>query len=1046
MYNGSNDYGAFKLIPSENVVSRTLQARYRNFSNVVWRSGKPALDSEWNLINDMTTEFLSSFIQSNTPSGWLSLGKNKYSTNSGRFNTIVFYADESSNSVVAPNALINGWPILVAGTLHTDTICNYITLPPASTEPRNDFVFLEVWRAQVRSRDGNNNPIAQSKPDFEHVYKFGNVQLGVDPLEKIDSTKYKTRFAPLSPNTYKVVKNGVDLTTGYTVNEPLGEVTFSVAPSSTDRVALRLTGVHLPDDIVDTAIKPSSNGIETSQRVQIQYRIRAVADVQFQNSESNGFEDLLKVQGQGGNQMPQIAGYFFTNMGSELGDSGLWRAGNGDEASRVALKSVDGYTYAIPMFKIYRRSLTVYSDTGADDVVAGMNQQGNSKFLVDGVSDRPDGKFNDGIDASDIIDLRCKVFPDGYEAQQILENNLDKLFKGELKSNRTQTLIYDSISNFDIFGYRDFLSNMGASGKRTYWSDAPVQQNNIFAEVKVTTTDNSLDAFRVSGTGNWVVGNEIKVKTPTKLPLGTIIKATPRIYVEDKLRTDISTKGSWTGLNTSEATFTFSNITGLNDWDIWIYYDILLPAGQGVSYVPDNVLRINYENASSFVGGTVVRGTRLEPEVTRFQDLFDHPFENKNDDEIFIESSVVPQRKQLLISPLIQSTSSRNGSTRTLEVETLDKTSKTLYVPRALQHLRGVYTSATGGTELSMQQITNQQISSIDHIDNKILIDIDNFIGELSSLKYDPTGSFVGSEVELLISASGNYGPVFEHKVMTGDSVGTRVSLYTSSGEQFDIPDTAISAHFRWAGKRIKVRQGTGYGYDLNSYFIDCRDSDNNALFTGMSDRQQLWIDCDYLGAPHSSAELRIIYSHTPYQGSDVGGQQLSLVYKREKGMFFNNGTGGGEINLSGTTGTSNYSYSPLSSRLPGEFQDYLRNGSVIELFGNKRFESDFWSTASYDLYGYYGGCSLWPEDYEMPLTPETTKRGFEAEPILEVIFEEPVVDATYAEFIMPMLVKNKITGKLYLMVQIGNKGIHKVEVGPVLVDLFHLDERILTK
>ena len=62
MYNGSNNYNAFKLAPSETVVSRTLQSRYRNFSNVIWRSGKPALDSEWNLINDMTMETLSRWI------------------------------------------------------------------------------------------------------------------------------------------------------------------------------------------------------------------------------------------------------------------------------------------------------------------------------------------------------------------------------------------------------------------------------------------------------------------------------------------------------------------------------------------------------------------------------------------------------------------------------------------------------------------------------------------------------------------------------------------------------------------------------------------------------------------------------------------------------------------------------------------------------------------------------------------------------------------------------------------------------------------------
>jgi hypothetical protein len=81
-----------------------------------------------------------------------------------------------------------------------------------------------------------------------------------------------------------------------------------------------------------------------------------------------------------------------------------------------------------------------------------------------------------------------------------------------------------------------------------------------------------------------------------------------------------------------------------------------------------------------------------------------------------------------------------------------------------------------------------------------------------------------------------------------------------------------------------------------------------------------------------------------------------------------------------------------------------------------------------------------------MPASPESTQRGFLSAPMLEAIFELPAVDATYAEFVLTTLVKNKVTGRLYLMIQIGNKGVHKEEEGQVLVDLFNLDERILIK
>ena len=976
---GTNDYGVKKLVPSETIVSRTLQTRYRSFSNVIWRTGKPALDSEWNLINDMSSEMLTSFIQSKVPSGWLELGKNKFDTNSEIANTFQYYSQKNQQQLVTPNAIVNGWPILVAGTNYTDTILNSIILSAAGVTARTDFVFLEVWRAQLRSRDQNNNPIAQNKPDVDHIWKFGNVQF---------------------------------------------------------------TGTNLDDDIIDTAIKPSVNGIETSQRVQIQCRIRSVSDVDFADTDSSGFETSA-VQGQGANVNPQIAGYQFTNMVNELGDCGLWRAGAGDEASMIALGSVDGYSYAIPMFKIFRRNTTAYSDT--------TNQNGNLKVLSDLISDRPDNKFNDGIDSTDIIDLRNKVFIGEMNYQEIMDYNLDKLFSGKLRSNKLQSIYYNSISNSDVPGYVDFLNNQGASGKRTLWSDAPSEQDNIFAEVKVSTTTSTLDVYRATGgTGPWAVGNTIKIKIP-KLPVGTVIKSTPRVYVENTTKSVVI--GSWSGCDTLEATFTISNISGLNSYDLWVYYDIGLPVGQGISQVPDDILRINYTNYAAFGTGTVVRGERLEPQVTRFQDLFDHPFENKDDTQTYVETSVVQQRKQLKISPLIQSTSSRNGGTRLLEVETLSKstTQKTVYVPYALQHLRGVYTSASSGTEVAMQQKANENVSDVDVINNQILISQDYFIGQLTSLKHDPSGAFSGSEVELLISGTptGLYGPVFEHRAVTTDYFGTRVMLYTSTGVIFNIPPTALSTHFRWSGSRIKVKQG-GYGYSLNGFIIDCTESDNVASFSAMSDRDQLWIDCDYFGAPKSDAELRIIYEYTPYQGSDVGSQNLTLLYKRERGFFFNNGTGGGTIDLVGSNGTSNYFYSPLSPRLPGSLYDYLRDGTAIEVSscGDKRFESDMW-TAAYDVYGYLGGTKIWTEDYVMPSTPEITQRGFLTTALsgimLEAIFENPKADAAYAEFILPILVKNKITGKVYLMIQIGNKGVHKYS-SQILVDLFALDERILIK
>jgi len=973
MNEGTNNYGVFKLTPTDEIVSRTLQANYRNYSNVIWETGKPALDSEWNLINDMASDNLRNSIQAIAPSGWLTLGESANTTHSSLSNTVEFYAQNNKLEATLPNVVVNGWPILVGGVNHTDSILNIITLESAGVIERYDFVFLEVWRAQLRSRDTENNPIAQNKPDTNYVWKFGNVQF---------------------------------------------------------------MGSNLPDDMIDPVFDS-----EISQRVQIQYRIRVVSDVSFANTDSIGFEDIV-VQAQGGGTNPQVTGYTFSNMSNELGDVGLWRAGSGDEASQLALHAVDGYSYAIPMFKIYRRSTTVYSDTGGDTPSALYNQTGNSAVMAMGTSDRPDEKYNDGIETTDIIDLRQKISLTGWDYQKIIDNNLDKLFRGQLRTNFVQRLAYDSISDSDINGYVDFLSNMGASGKRKFWSDALTTQSNIFAEVKITTTSTTLDVYRATGSGPWANGNSIVVKVTSRLPVGTTIKATPRIYAEDKSRTNLASYGIWTGLGTAQATFTFSSdVSTFDSYDLWVYYDIDLPAGQGLSQVPDELLKVVYTNSSSFANGVVIRGTIIKSKTNRFQDLFGHTYQNKDNVTTYTEAQSTTQRKQVEIAPMIQTTSVKNGPTRTLEVETLDHTAKTIYVPFPLQHLRGVYTSAVGGTELAMRQETAQQISAIEPATNQFLISEGNFVAIITSLQYIPSGP--GSEIELI----GVYNPVFEHRVVTGEDVGTRVSLYNSSGEVWEIPAGATYDQFRWTGTRTRTRLGAGYGYDLNGTIIDCTDSNNSGLISSMADRQQLWIDCDYLGAAHEGAELRIIYSYTPYQGSNIGSQEVSLVHKREKGFFFNNGTGGGTVSF-GAGGTSNSFYSPISSRLPGSFNDYLRNGTPIEILssGQKRFDTDFWSTASYDVYGYMGGGLLIANDYVLPSIPETTLRGFIGLPMSQVIFENPTVDATYAEFILPLLVRNKATGQIYLMVQIGNKGVHITGEGTIFIELYHLDERILTK
>jgi hypothetical protein len=1006
---GNNDYNSQKLIPTETIVSRTLQAKNRFWTNIIWRTGKPALDSEWNLMNDTSMEMICNLTRSITPSGWTDLGENVYSSgNSGIANVIQFYSNKKQQILDIPNVVVNGWPIIVGGVNFTDTSINSVTLPVASTgaaEYRYDFVFLEVWRTQVRSRDENNDDLDAArghKPDTTHIYAYGNTQFG---------------------------------------------------------------GTNFDDDLVDTTIRPP-DGIETSERVQIQYRIRTVQGVTFSNLLSSGFESI-NVQGQGGNVNSQISGYQFINMKTELNDAGLWRTGNGDEASQVALRTVDGYSYAIPMFKVFRRTTIAYSDTGATPTDAYNNQQGNSSSLSTSISDRPDDKFYDGIDYTDIVDLRLKATINSLDYNQILEKNLDLLLRGELNSVRNITNQYDSISDSSVNGYTDFRSSEGSHGKRIIWTDAANDQLDLFSRLEIGMTSTLLDVYVIknSGSTNWdgsgVNKDQIVVKTVSvKLPSGTIVKATPCLYVEQKdpFSIDISsTAGSWAGLNTNTATFTFSvNLT--YNKNIWVYYDISLPAGQGLLFVHNEFLQAKYTNYNAFptVGdgimlGSVVRGEITYSKDNRYQDLFNHPYNNIIDivgtPTIFKEVSLVSQRKQISLQPLIQTTTTRDGTTRCVDTKTTDTTNKIVILPYPIQHLKGIYTAPVGGTELATQVKTNLPISNVDPTENTIFISDGYYIAELTSLKYDSSALFIGGEIELLDVAGGIYNPVYEHRNSSSyATVGSIVRLYDSAGVIYDVPAGSTSVNYRWWGRRIKVK-GTGvYGFNINEKEVDCSLSDNNGLFSGFSDGQQLWIDMDYLGAPHNGSEIRTIYNYMPYQGLDVGGQEIKLIHRRDKGIFFNNGTGGGLIEQS-ISGTSNNKYTPISTKLPGSFNDYLRDGTLIEIssIGTKRFDSDFWMFASYDLYGYYGGGKIWADDFTMS-SPEITSRGFLSAPVLEVIFELPSLDQTNAEFILPLIVVDKNTNELYMLVQIGNKGIHKAEEGDIYLELYRLSEKVLIK
>lgn len=119
----------------------------------------------------------------------------------------------------------------------------------------------------------------------------------------------------------------------------------------------------LTDDLVDPAL-----GFETEQRVQVQYRIRVVPGLVGLTTNPDGFDPVV-VKAQGA--ASAATSYTFTNMREELGDPGLWRAGDGTDNS---LGTVDGYSYAIPISAVFRRNSVSWNGNPSQNLNGAFNR------------------------------------------------------------------------------------------------------------------------------------------------------------------------------------------------------------------------------------------------------------------------------------------------------------------------------------------------------------------------------------------------------------------------------------------------------------------------------------------------------------------------------------------------------------------------------------------------------------------------------------------------------------------------------------------------
>lgn len=421
-------------VPSS--VSRDIDPGEYSWDTVVYQSGRPVLDSELNLTQDASEYNRVLLAGKALPSGFLRGQGTTPALNDYSFGVP---PGVPVNSFVLPRLLayVAGMPVVIEYTNTPTTNSNVITLSaatPAGGLPpdikRTDFVFLEVWRAQVapspRAYGYVQFATANTISDGDTI-TIDTTVLGGGP------TVYTARVAPALPNEFQIGVNAEATATNFAavVNSTIpvyvtaathgssivqitatagGAVGNGVTLARVEAVggsivlsgATLLFGANrpnkptqdtvyrhgnvecdptmvLPDYLVDPALN-----LESTQRVQVQYRLRVYSSLMAgisPKTEPDGFSNV-GVLARGATAAP-VVGYPFVpaddstvllnSDATKYGfvDNGLYIAGDGTSGSAAALGTVDGFVYAIPVCFVFRRNDARL--TGGFDPAGGAN-------------------------------------------------------------------------------------------------------------------------------------------------------------------------------------------------------------------------------------------------------------------------------------------------------------------------------------------------------------------------------------------------------------------------------------------------------------------------------------------------------------------------------------------------------------------------------------------------------------------------------------------------------------------------------------------------
>lgn len=334
------------------------------------------------------------------------------------------------------------------------------------------------------------------------------------------------------------------------------------------------------NDLIDPNINQP-----TTLRTQVKYRIRLVEGVDFSSFREG--VNHPSVFAQGATATPN-SNYNFLKT-----PQGHYVAGNGNQQDSVNLGTVDGCVYALPLFAVNRKNSSAYS-------ISNVNGAGAA---IGGVSDRPDGAFNNQIAANDIEDLRHLIDLND-DLKTICEESLSNVIKGVpdrlesgtgAQSNSKVNMQIDGISSTaranisSVFNrrpngfQRNFSDREITQRSIQYFSTGSVDGNNNFdltPPVFYTVTD----ATNYNDFNPYIGSRTVPViyDASSGLPIAgnTSVGLQGWSNLGDKLNKGVAT---FTPLNPNDIT----SSTGLI-----VEYDLVIPPGTGLSHLPDNIYGI----------------------------------------------------------------------------------------------------------------------------------------------------------------------------------------------------------------------------------------------------------------------------------------------------------------------------------------------------------------------------------------------------------------------------------------------------------------------